>query len=58
MAMQKKAWTTFFLFKKFLTFFKNFILGGVFLTHWYLLVLGGHGSHVTLKKKNMHKNLG
>jgi len=49
MAMQKKAWMIFFLFKEFFFFFKWFILGGMFTTNWHLLVLDNHGNHITLK---------
>ncbi len=49
MAMQKKAWMSSFLFKEFSTFFNKSIVGGVYLTNRHLLVLDGHGSHVTLK---------
>jgi len=38
----------FFLFTKFLTFFKKFVLDKVSLTDQHLLVLDGHGNHVTL----------
>jgi hypothetical protein len=49
MAMEKKAWMTSFFFKEFLSFFKDFIPGGISHTNHHLLVLDGHGSHVTLK---------
>jgi hypothetical protein len=39
----------FFLFKEFLAFFRKFVLGGVSLTNQHLLVLDGHGNHVTLE---------
>jgi hypothetical protein len=58
MAMQKKVWTTSFLFKEFLTFFKKFVLNGVFLTNRHLLVLDGHGSHVILKAIEHAQELG
>jgi hypothetical protein len=48
MEMQKKACMTCFLFKKFLSFFKRSILGGMSLTNWQLLILNGYGSHITL----------
>jgi hypothetical protein len=31
MAMQKKVWMIFFLFKEFLTFFKKYVPSGMFL---------------------------
>jgi hypothetical protein len=40
---------TSFLFKEFLSFFKRSIPSGIFLVYWHLLILDGHGSHVTLK---------
>jgi hypothetical protein len=49
MAMQKRASMVSFLFKKFLTIFKKYVLGGVFYTTQHLLVLDGHGNHVTLE---------
>jgi len=49
MAMQKRAWMIFFLFKESLIFFKKSIIGGVSCTNRHLLVLDGHGSHVTLE---------
>jgi len=36
-----------FLFKDFMSFFKNLILGEIFQSN--LLILDGHGSHVTLE---------
>ncbi len=42
MVMQKKTWMTIFLFKEFKGFFKRII-------DQDLLILNGHGSHVTLK---------
>ncbi len=47
--MQKKVWMTTFLFKEFLSFFKKFILGGISQTNQHLLILDGHGSHVSLE---------
>jgi hypothetical protein len=38
-----------FLFKEFLSFFKHFVPSGISQTNHHLLVLDGHGSHVTLK---------
>ncbi len=49
MVMQKKACMTTYLFKEFPSFFKRLILGGIFLTNHHLLILDGHGSHVTLQ---------
>jgi hypothetical protein len=49
MAMQKKVWMVSFLFKKFLAIFKKYVLGGVSYNNQHLLVLDGHGSHVTLE---------
>jgi hypothetical protein len=48
MAMQTKAWMTFFLFKEFLSIFKKSILGEIFQSKTSLN-LNGHGSHVTLE---------
>jgi hypothetical protein len=49
MAMQNKIWMTSFMFKEFLSFFKRFLLGGISQTNHHLLILDGHGSHITLK---------
>jgi hypothetical protein len=40
---------TTFLFKKFLSFFKRCIPSGISITNKHLLILDGHGSHVTLE---------
>ncbi len=37
------------MFKEFLSFFKRFIQGGISQTNHDLLILDGHGSHITLK---------
>jgi hypothetical protein len=47
--MQLKTWMTTFLFKKFLSFFKRSIPSGISITNRHLLILDGHGSHVTLE---------
>jgi hypothetical protein len=49
MAIQPKAWMINFLFKEFLSFLKHSIPSGISQTNRHLLVLNGHGSHVTLK---------
>jgi hypothetical protein len=49
MAMQSKAWMTTFLFKEFLSFFKSSIPSGISINNKCLLILDGHGSHVTLE---------
>ncbi len=49
MAMQKKAWMNFFLFKEFLSFFKQFVPIGVSTTNQHILIVDSYGSHVTLK---------
>jgi hypothetical protein len=50
MAVQTKAWMTSFLFKEFLSFFKRLILGGSSPSNHHLLILNGHGSHVSYKQ--------
>jgi hypothetical protein len=40
---------TSFLFKEFLSFFKRLVPSGIFLSNCPLLILDGHGSHVSLK---------
>jgi hypothetical protein len=54
----KKAWMIFFLFKEFLSFFKKFVLGGVSFNNRHLLVLDGHGNHVTLKAISQAQEMG
>jgi len=58
MAMQSKAWMTTFLFKEFLYFFKRSISSGISLTNRHLLILDGHGSHVTLETIEQDKEFG
>jgi hypothetical protein len=56
MVMQKKAWMIFIFLKKFLSFLKWFVPSGVFITNPHLLVLDGHGNHITLKEvKQAHE---
>jgi hypothetical protein len=38
-----------FLFKFFLFFFNKLILGGMPFNNWHLLILNGHGNHVTFE---------
>jgi len=45
----KKTWMITFLFKTFLSFFNKLVLGGMSLSNWHLLIMDGHGSHVTLE---------
>jgi hypothetical protein len=45
----KKTWIIIFLFKEFMFFFNKSIPGGVSFNKKHLLILNGHGSHVTLK---------
>jgi hypothetical protein len=50
MVMQKKLWMIFILlFREFLALFKKSIPSGMSFTNQHLLVLDGHGNHVTLK---------
>ncbi len=49
MAMQSKAWMITFLFKEFMSFFKRSIPSGISITNRHMLILDGHGSHVTLE---------
>jgi hypothetical protein len=48
---QERAWQckTFFLFKECLSFFVNLVLKGIFQSNMHILILDGHGSHVTLE---------
>ncbi len=47
-----------FLFKKFMSFFNKSILGGMFLGNRHLLILDGHGNHVTLETIKHAKKFG
>jgi hypothetical protein len=58
MAMQLKAWMTTFLFKKILSVFKKSIPSRISLTSRHLLILDGHGSHVTLEAIEQTKKFG
>ncbi len=59
MAMQKRGWMICICIQGvFLSFFKKYILGGVFFTNQHLRILNGHDNHVTLKQSNMHKSSG
>jgi hypothetical protein len=49
MAMQSKAWMTTFFFKEFMSFFKRSIPSKISITNRHMLILDGHGSHVTLE---------
>jgi len=49
MIMQKKTWMISFLFKKFFSFFKKYVSSNVSLTNRHVLIIDGHGSHVTLE---------
>jgi IS4 transposase len=49
MAIQKRAWMSSFLFKKFLTFFNKLVPSGMSITNQHLLILDGNASHVTLE---------
>jgi len=44
-----KSMDDYFPSKKFLFFFKRYILNGISLKNRHLLILNGHGSHVTLE---------
>jgi hypothetical protein len=49
MAMQKRVWMVSFLFKEFLAIFKKYVPSGMSFINQHLLVLDGHGNHVTFK---------
>ncbi len=49
MVVETKAWMTSFLFEEFLSFFKRSIPGGSSPSNHRLLILNGHGSHVSLE---------
>jgi len=50
MAMQKQSMDDiFYLCKEFFSLFKKSIVGGISQANCHLLILNGHGSHVTLK---------
>jgi hypothetical protein len=58
MAMQKKTYMTFFLFREFLSFFKKFVIGGTSFTNKHLIVLDEHGNHVTLEVISQAQKMG
>jgi hypothetical protein len=43
MTMEKKDWMRTFLFKKFLSFIKRSIIGGIILTNYHLSIFDWHG---------------
>jgi hypothetical protein len=49
MVVHTKTWMTSFLFKEFLSFFKKLVPNGIFPNNYHLLILDGHGSHVSLE---------
>jgi hypothetical protein len=49
MAMHKKMWMTTFIFKKNFSLFKKFVPSGIYQTNQDLLILDGHGSHVSFE---------
>jgi hypothetical protein len=56
MAMQcKKTWVIIFLFKEFQSFFNKSIPSGMSLNNQHLLILDGHGNHVTLENNKISK---
>jgi hypothetical protein len=46
------------LFKEFLSFFNKSFLGGMSFNNQHLLILNGHGSHVTLETIEHSKDFG
>jgi hypothetical protein len=49
---------TSFLFKEFFSFFKKFVLSGISFNNKQLLILNGHGNHVTLETKSQAQEMG
>jgi hypothetical protein len=47
-----------FLFKEFFFFFKKFVLDKISFTNKHLLVLDGHGNHVTLEVVTQAQEMG
>ncbi len=58
MEMLKKTWMTTFMFKEFMYYFNKSILGGLSFNNQHLLILDGHGSHVTLETIEQAKEFG
>jgi hypothetical protein len=58
MEMQKKTMDGYFLVKKFMSFFNKSILGGMSLDNRHLLILDGHGNHVTIETIKHAKEYG
>jgi hypothetical protein len=44
----KKVWMIFYMFEEFIFYFLKFVLGGLSFFNRQLLIMDGHGSHVTL----------
>jgi hypothetical protein len=57
MAMQKKHVWLFFMFNEFLSFFKKSFPSGTSFINWYLLIMDGHGNHVSLESIDHSKKL-
>ncbi len=49
MVMQMKAWTIAYIFNHWLPLFFRYVLGGISQQNHHLLIMDGHGSHVTIK---------
>jgi hypothetical protein len=47
-----------FMFKEFLSFFNKLVSSGVSLSNQHLLILNGHGNHVTLETIGLVKEFG
>jgi hypothetical protein len=47
-----------FPIQKILYFFKSFVPCGIFLTNCHLLIMDGHGSHVTLEAIEQVQQIG
>ncbi len=56
--MQKKVWMTTYFFFKNLILKKKSILGGISQINCHLLILDGHGSHLTLKATQQAQEFG
>jgi hypothetical protein len=54
----KRTWIITFMFENFMSLFNKLVLGGMSLCNWQLLLLDGHGNHVTLKAIEQAKEFG
>jgi hypothetical protein len=50
MVMQNNVWMIAYFFNQWFSFFCKFKLKGIYQHNCHLLIIDGHGSHVTIKR--------